>query len=518
MTFLKEKIMFKKAILIFILAFTGAGFSFGQALYEPCGTTYDMQVEILERTRANKDILRTNPIMERSTVWVPLRFHLVAKNDGTGAVSEQKVYDQVCELNETYAVMDLQFYLKDFNYINNTTMYSDHEGTSFLMQSNRDNAAINIFVVQDAGGIPGQSETLGYFSPNFDWLVMRIDEIGRFKKTLSHEVGHFFSLAHPFLGWEVPNHFDPDDFPTNQVGVNSPQNTPNELQDGSNCDQAADLVCDTPPDYNFGFLWNTCNYTGGAMDPTGTVVDPMEVNIMSYFLDCEPADYTFTQDQSDLIITDLNTQARAYIRPNYTPTHAELTGIPDIISPAYDEAIPAYNVVQLEWTQVEGATHYFIEISRLSSFSTNFWRHKESVYGTSKTLYIDMEPDKNYYWRVRAVNEARTCATFSENGKFRTGTAVAVDQLTQVNDFKILPNPVSSNEDLQFRLNVSEGFEGQISLIDITGKVVRQLPQQFFAEGQNIYTLALNGEAPGVYFVNINSQKGKITRKVVITQ
>jgi hypothetical protein len=395
-------------------------------------------------------------------------------------------------------------------------MYSDHEGTSFLMQSNRDNAAINVFVVQDAGGIPNISETLGYFSPFTDWLVIRIDEVGRFKKTLSHEIGHFFSLAHPFLGWETPNHYDPNEDP-NPVGVNSPAGTPNELQNGSNCETAADLVCDTPPDYNFGFLWNNCNYTAGTMDPNGDVVDPMENNIMSYFLDCNPEDYTFTPDQSDLIITDLNTQARAYIRPNYTPTHAEINGTPELLSPEQDENIPAYNVVHLEWTTVEGATAYFVEISRLSTFATNFWRYKSVVYGTSKTIYVDMEPDKNYYWRVRPVNEARTCAASSANGKFKTGTTVAVDQLTQVDAFKILPNPVSNDQNLRIRLNVTEAFNGQINLIDLSGRLVKQYPQQPFTAGENIYEVPLDGQAPGVYFVNINSNNGKITRKVVVT-
>ncbi len=516
LSFPKVKIMFKKVSLLLLLATISVSFSFSQALPQQCGTTFDMQMQILERTRANKEILRTNPVMDRDIVWVPLRFHIIAKNDGTSAVSEQKVYDQLCELNETYATVDLQFYLKPFNYINNTTMYSDHEGTSFLMQSNRDNAAINVFVVQDAGGIPGVSSTLGYFSPFADWLVMRIDEVGRFKKTLSHEIGHFFSLAHPFLGWETPDHYDPEVHGT-QVGTYSPGGTLNEYQDGSNCEEAADLVCDTPPDYNFGFGWNSCNYTGGAKDPSGAVVDPMEVNIMSYFLACSPEDYTFTPDQSDLIITDLNTQARAYIRPNYTPTHAPINGTPELLSPAQDETIPAYNVVHLEWTPVEGATAYFVEISRLSTFATNFWRYKSVVYGTSKTIYVDMEADKNYYWRVRPVNEARTCAASSANGKFRTGTTVAVDQLTQVAAFKVLPNPVSNDHNLRVSLNVTESFIGQISLIDLSGRTVKQYMQQQFTEGENIYEVALDGQAPGVYFVNIHSKTGKMTRKVVIT-
>ncbi|MCB0650905.1 MAG: T9SS type A sorting domain-containing protein [Saprospiraceae bacterium] len=509
--------MLKKVFNLLILGLISVSSGYGQVVTEPCGTTFDMQMQILERTRANKETLRNHPIGLRSTQWIPIRFHLVAKSDGFGAVSEQKVYDQLCELNETYSVMDIQFYLKPFNYINNTTMYNDHEGTSFLMSSNKDNAAINVFVVKDAGGIPNVSSTLGYYSPNSDWLVMRIDELGLFKKTLSHELGHFFSLAHPFLGWETPDQYDPE-VHGNPVGQYSPAGTPNERQDGSNCETAADLVCDTPPDYNFGFGWNSCNYTGGTMDPTGTVVDPMEVNIMSYFLACDPNDYTFTPMQSELIITDLNTQARNYVRPNYIPTHNDISGVPDLISPINDELTPGYNTVHLEWTPVEGANQYFLEISRLSSFSTDFWRYKTTVYGTSKTVNVTMEPNKSYYWRVRAVNETRSCATYSINGKFKTGTTVAINELTKVDEFVVLPNPVSNNENLRVRLNAESAFEGQMSLIDLTGRVIRQLPAQIFEAGNNIYEFALDGEAPGIYFINVNSSEGKITRKVAITE
>jgi hypothetical protein len=507
--------MSKKVLNLFILSILSVSFAIGQAIQNPCGTTYDMQMEILERTKANKETLRNNPIGFRDVQYVPLRFHIVSKSDGKGGVSEQKIYDQLCELNETYLGINIQFYLKPFNYINNSTMYSNHTGTSFLMQSNKDAGAINLFIVQDAQTPTGIGTTLGYYTPQFDWLVVKISEVGRFKKTISHEVGHFFSLDHPFLGWD----HEPYDEAThgNPVGANSPEGNPNEYQDGSNCETAGDLICDTPPDYNFGFGWGNCNYTGGTMDPGGTVVDPQEINIMSYFLNCAVEDYIFSPMQGELMITDLNSQSRNYIRPDYIPSHEELTGIPQLIAPLNDELQPAYNTVHLEWEPVEGANHYFLEISRISSFSTDFWRYKTTVYGTSKTVVEDFEVNKSYYWRVRAVNETNTCATYSSNGKFKTGTTVAVNELDIIEEMNVVPNPVSNNTSIQLRMNIEETFEGQINMVDLTGKVIKQLPRQQFNAGLNTYEVSLNGEAPGIYFLNVISKEGMATRKVVIT-
>lgn len=507
--------MFKKVLTLFTLGLMTLGSANSQAINFPCGTSQEGLDAITERLHSNKEALRNNSVEFRDVNWVPLKFHIVSKADGTGGVSEQKIYDQVCELNTTYSFINIQFYLKPFNYINNSTMYSDHQGTSALMGFAEDNNAINVFVVQDAQTNSGIGTTLGYYSPSQDWLVMRIDEVGLFKKTLSHEIGHYFSLLHPFNGWDHEPYEEADH--GNPVSAISPGGVPNEYQNGNNCETAGDYVCDTPPDYNFGFGWNSCNYTAGTMDPGGTVVDPMEINIMSYFLQCEANDYTFTEEQGDLMIADLNSFQRNKIRSDYIPSHAEITGIPTPISPINDEVTPGYNNIHFEWSAVDGASFYFLEISRLSSFSTNFERVTMIVYGTSKIVNVNFDADKTYYWRVRALNEVSTCATYSVNGKFKTGTTTSANNITEVNDINIIPNPVSSNGTLQVRMNNADSFEGQISLVNITGQVVKQLPAQQFAAGENTYEIALGNESSGIYFLHITSKEGKITRKVVIT-
>lgn len=89
--------------------------------------------------------------------------------------------------------------------------------------------------------------------------------------TISHEVGHEFSLAHT-------HH--------TQFGV--------ELVDGSNCETAGDLICDTPADPNRIDLCNTnCIWRGTyedengydiyLLDANGDKYNPDVNNIMSYY-------------------------------------------------------------------------------------------------------------------------------------------------------------------------------------------------------------------------------------------
>ncbi|HMX84151.1 MAG TPA: hypothetical protein PLE23_12595, partial [Saprospiraceae bacterium] len=80
-----------------------------------CGTTEF--ASIAARLKANKALLAKNPVQEREVKWVPMKFHIISKSDGTGAVQEHRVLDMLCGLNEFFAPLDIQFYIKDgFNY------------------------------------------------------------------------------------------------------------------------------------------------------------------------------------------------------------------------------------------------------------------------------------------------------------------------------------------------------------------------------------------------------------------
>lgn len=86
--------------------------------------------------------------------------------------------------------------------------------------------------------------------------------------TLTHELGHFFSLLH----------------------THGKSNTAltDELVNGSNCVTSGDEICDTPADPNlsdkvkYNFLTKTCSYTGTVKDAKGQTFKPMLDNIMSY--------------------------------------------------------------------------------------------------------------------------------------------------------------------------------------------------------------------------------------------
>lgn len=81
-----------------------------------------------------------------------------------------------------------------------------------------------------------------------------------------------------------------------------------------------------------------------------------------------------------------------------------------------------------------------------------------------------------------------------------------------IEGFKVYPNPVSTNGSIT--VDVPEDMsDGQISIIDIDGKVVRELAANGTRQSLNI-----NGLTPGTYVVQINMGEVRMNKKIIVLQ
>jgi len=508
-----------------------------------CGTSIKDQYEIRERLFANRAnaALQESAAQRDAEYYLPIQVHIVGRTDGSQYVSESEILDFLCVINNNYTDQDIQFYFKlPFNYIDNDALYTNAQsnGGELQIDANKVSNAINIFIT---GNFP-QTGLQGYYQPpalpSADFIVIKKSAL--IDNTASHELGHFFSLAHPFFGWEPPS--NPELYPGydenvpgseyagwneqyfgNPVGNFAPSygfsgSVRNELADQSNCMIAADGICDTPPDYLFAYspLQTGCNdWNGGAMDPAGTLVDPMENNMMSYFTGC--SNFTFTPDQKAAIVTDILSNARGYIRSSYVPELTEITETPVLVAPANGVTAEGYNSVKFDWDPVNGAQRYFLEIDRFNNFSFNPQRYV--LEGTSLVVE-DLDPNRTYYWRVRPFAEYVTCGTpFSEIRTVLTNNnIVSTGEIEAVNDWTVRPNPVSSNETLNVAIDAAQSFEAEINLYSITGQLVKTISNRNFGVGLTSVELDINGLTAGLYMVAVTSDEGVINQKVVITK
>lgn len=494
-----------------------------------CGTSRADLDRITQRLLENKHLLQENGLEDRNEViYVPITFHIVGETTtGNGSVSEGKVLEMLCGINEYYAVQNIQFYIKRFNYIKNTSLYNNPGsfGGESAILSNKKFDSINMYLPNSAG-TPG---VLGYYleGDNYDsdWIIIIKNQVSyAAASTPAHELGHFFSLLHTFNGWEC------EQYDVSIHGVQVPLLAPcsnqqppynsvqNECQDGSNCEIAGDFICDTPPDYDFGYGFSpSCGeYPSNAvMDPCGEYVNPDEHNMMGYFIDCDS--YHFSEIQKDLIHTDLvNNSHRNYLESNYVPNTAVVTGTPTLLTPANNFTGAAYNSITFSWSAVPGADKYLLEIDRFSSFTVDPYR--VIVNGTTKVVNEYFEANKSYKWRVTPFNEYSTCASPSTVFSLTTGAQVGTVEIRGINDWTISPNPVYDGSEIAMDLTAYESFDAQLQMYDINGRLIQSQPIKVNS-GENSFSLTLPaGIANGVYSVSIINATGVLNKKLVISK
>jgi hypothetical protein len=489
----------KKIILLFALIQGSVVNSFSQ---DVCGTSLETQETLV--TQPN--VLR----QRNSTVYVPLRIHMVADNEGNGLPNISKLLDQMTRLNQDYLGTGIQFYMAGsgfFNFIKDINVY---EAPSINVQDilgYKSSTALNVFVTKNTYEPTGEGRILGYYTGlGADHIVMLNSQLSNSNNTLSHEVGHFFNLRHTFFGWEREPYSAATHGNPLSIRIAPLSSIPVELMDKSNCSTAADQVCDTPPDFNFGFNANGCNFTQQIRDPNNELVVTQKENQMSYFNNC--AKYLFTEGQTTRMNNSLQSNSRSYIRLPYVPTTTPITQLPSFIDLA--AVVPTYNNVFIQWTPVEGATNYLVEFTDGRSY-------RYAIQNGSSIRARDLEANKTYFVRVRAFNEYFT-DTRTLFGTFKTGNILS-SVINNENDrfsIDLLGNPINKqSEFIQFNVNSTMSFPAALKLYDVNGRLIH-IESTNIESGSSLFRIPASNLNTGLHILAIESEYGITTKKILI--
>jgi len=503
--------------------------TYAQHQHGVCGVTYQQGLVIKERMLNNRKVTPNFVRTRGATSYVPVKIHLVGKDDGTGRAKMDRVLDMLCTLNEGWESADIQFYIKgEVNYIDNTFLFvhegfSDNPPSSYSAvwdeaDSYKVNNAINIFVTSNVGGSNGNGVTLAYYTNVIDCVFVRKQSMLG-ESVLPHEMGHFFSLSHPFLGWEHEEWNEADH--GLQVGLYAPpipgSGIPpalNEKVNDPQCNSVADGICDTPPDYLFGFHPSQdggCEeFTAGTLDPNGVLIDPLENNMMSYFSGCE---YEFTEDQMNEAVSDLNKPYRNYVNPGIIPNLDVVDELVVATSPI-NGAETFYNAVELKWDPVPGATQYLVEWDRVPEFNNI---PLERVVNNNSIFITSCEPNRLYYWRVRPFNEYSTCESlYNDAATFNTNAiASKVERIDGVNYWNVRPNPAYNSDVIYVDVEALQPMDAAINIYNLTGQLISS-SKQSFSTGNNSAELATINLTAGLYMVSIETKTGVTTKRLVI--
>ncbi len=488
-----------------------------------CGTPA-VKSKWLQQYQQREVTLRKGLAKDSTILYIPMTLHNVGNDEGEIHTDILKVLDAFCTLNEDFAPANIQFYIKGgIQYIDNTA-FNEHDsllvGGRFMEEYDVPNT-INSYIVKDAAG------NAGY---NLPWASSAVNKSFIKKKdhVWAHELGHQFTLPHPFFGWENGVSHD------NSIPLNYNDPAPEfvlanytifkdvlwedtliidtvlvEKLDGSNCHLAADGFCDTSPDY-LSIRWN-CTRDGVSetpqTDPAGEVFRSDGSLIMSYAEDDCAA--RFTPEQITAMRTYLQEEQANLLNAPFI--EEPITTIPQLNYPLGRAPVPANNI-ELSWEPVPNATHYVVQVGSTSSFP-GFPGNFETTETTIKLP--ELLSGRRYYWRVRPYNLFHTCADHSITESFEATELTAIETIDGLEEFSIFPTAIASGSAIQIELQTSKPFTGQIQVVDLRGTVLSTQSVKNNV-GNRLVKLETNHLPAGVYFVGINNGIGQAFQRIVL--
>ena len=516
-----HKILYSTIIILFLTH----TFCFTQKPH-PCGTKSKKSDWLTQYQQQPQTFSKGGDTM----LYLPMTVHTLGQDDGSGHFSITRVLDAFCTLNNDFAEANIQFYMADdVDRIDNSA-FNRHDtirtGGLFMRQYDVPNT-VNSYIMDDPAG------NCGY---NLPWASLTVNEgcASPNDHTWAHEVGHNFSLQHPFYGWQggvshdnsVPhNYADPapeyvlsdytifkDTLWTDTLIVDT---ILVEKMDGSNCHIAADGFCDTKPDY-LNYRWQCTNDNQSSVtqtDPNGEKFISNGELIMSYsFSECKVG---WSPEQIGAMRAHVLDQ-RKNLFSNPRSVEPPVTEVADLIYPLADEVVPANNI-ELNWEPVPNATRYVVQVS----FVPNSFPGRPGNYETDQPNFIVPDSDPNiqigrkYYWRVRAYNHFNTCSDYSDTETFVVGDISAVAKINGLNEFKIYPSNLVAGETFKMSLNTSISLLGNLQITDLTGRILL-LQNVNAAIGTTLLELPSDGLAPGMYLIGLQTEEGNAFEKVLV--
>ncbi len=451
---------------------------------------------------------------EDTILYIPLTIHLLGNDDGTSHYPIDRLLTSLCQLNADFAQANIQFFLESpIDYIDNTA-YNHHstvvEGAQMMFENDVENT-LNCYFVDDA------ADACGY---NLPYASIALNEscTGQ-SHTWAHEVGHDFTLPHPFLGWEGTEYMAGDTAPVKLTyDYTYFQDTLildtliidtafTELVDGSNCEIAADGFCDTPPDYLSDRWPCTADNTNGftEVDPTGATFQTSGELFMSYsYDDCQSK---FSPQQIAAM--------RSYIldeKPNYLYNQTPYPQLSDqqtpLLSPAY-EAITDKTHTQLVWASAGTPATYHLVVSKSFTMAYPF---VDTLITDTTFLLTDLEKH-NYYWQVQPFNKYSFCSPLSKRGKFTADEMVAIFEQAGER-WQVGPTFVQQGTSLHLTGQHPLSSDADLSLVSVSGQVVQT--QQLRA-GSLDYELFLSEKCQrGLYYLVLHIKGHPVLRQKVM--
>jgi len=482
--------------------------------FHPCGTE-NFRSDWLKKFQNN---IEQYTDKSGETIYIPLSVAIVGTDVGTGFFSESTVLEALCTLSEDFEETDMIFYLKEIRWIEDSDFF-EHETVidgAYKMFEYNDELALNCYILGDPAG------NCGYNLP-YAGIALATGCTSPTDHTWAHEIGHAFSLPHPFLGWEGGVSYD------GTAGHNFNDPAPEyvlydytsfkdsliqdtlivdtafvELMDRSNCAFAADGFCDTEADY-LAQRW-ACDSDGMSFteqtDPTGIKFNSDASLFMSYGFDA--CANRFTADQSLAMYNNAieeKTELTLDINPSISiPADEEF-----VLNPPIDSELDGLEI-GFSWDPIENADFYLLQAGLGETLNLVYF---DTIVTSSEALVSDLPTNFDLFWKVTAFNSTEFCAAMSsEIIAFEPTDVSSLSEDVNLAQISIVPNLFSGNASMKI---MADGLSFKsFKIYSSEGGV---MDYGIIGEAQ---TIELNESLPaGLYFLQISDGNNQYLERIM---
>ena len=444
----------------------------------------------------------------QNTIFLPIKAHFIALDNGSGRYTLEQFSRNLCELNEHYKTSGIQFYLRgDINYINNSAWYNlpDFATAGGINTIHNVTRVINVYFCNLSAmslcgfaNFPGSGEPSSTFRQGAIYLSIGCSGAGN--STWAHEMGHFLSLPHPFQ--------TTSDAPA-AAGAERVTRNPNETAPRlpANCATAGDRFCDTPADFRPD-RWNCPGTNNTVRDINNDLFSPVGRYYMSYADDACQDSFSVQQKAAmKATVSVVNGQAgpRMYLLSPPVPAYDTIVNTqPTLLHPGNTSTNNVPNLT-FRWNKVPGATMYLLRIGRNAVYSPLLEDILvyDTVYQYTGTA---LNPNVTYYWSLKAINHKVTCGTYSNSWNFRTIGSAGLEYLNKDQDFALFPNPMGAEGGwVRLESGFGEAVPTRMQWMDATGRIV--LEQILDGAGTHALSPSANSLPKGLYSVKLHNER-----------
>ena len=90
-----------------------------------------------------------------------------------------------------------------------------------------------------------------------------------------------------------------------------------------------------------------------------------------------------------------------------------------------------------------------------------------------------------------------------------------LNSLDEISGMTLLPNPVKSSSSMFVSLESTESMHAEVVVTNAAGQA-QIIDNQSFAAGQNQFEVRTDGLVPGLYFLQLRTEKGLLSQKFVV--